>query len=204
MRNSKSDYFDQVGLSASHSLGDPCRSLSGYVHHLRHPRVQYAPRLPPARRHEVVAQSLARLSTVRGRSARRRTRRVEPARLRPLALGAKQARSVAPRAWRTRLRCRPCGNQGFRRILLANPVNGLRFAKDMTGTYLSTSPWIYAPCQHLRQTLDAQLDQPRAEGCTRPRRETASGARPDRYEPTEDAERPRRRRHRDGDPVQRR
>ena len=47
---------------------------------------------------------------------------------------------------------------------------------------LTNPPPRLCPCQHLRQTLDAQLEQLRVDGCARIYREKASGAQPTRRE----------------------
>ncbi len=61
-------------------------------------------------------------------------------------------------------------------------INGLRFPKDMTELAPQMRRLGYARVSTYGQTLDAQLEQLRAEGCARIYREKASGAKSDRRE----------------------
>src|SRR5215216_6584911 len=60
--------------------------------------------------------------------------------------------------------------------------NGLAFAEDMTESEPPSRPVGYARVSTYGQTLDAQLEQLRAEGCAKLYREKASGAQADRRE----------------------
>ena len=62
------------------------------------------------------------------------------------------------------------------------PFNRLRFPKDMTETDTPSRRLGYARVSTYGQTLDAQLEQLRAEGCGKIYREKASGAQADRHE----------------------
>ena len=62
------------------------------------------------------------------------------------------------------------------------PVNGLRFPQDMTETEPQKRRLGYARVSTYGQTLDAQLEQLRADGCGRIFREKVSGARAGRRE----------------------
>ncbi len=61
-------------------------------------------------------------------------------------------------------------------------VNGLRYPKDMTETDTPSRRLGYARVSTYGQTLGAQLEQLRAEGCAKIYREKASGAQADRRE----------------------
>ncbi len=62
------------------------------------------------------------------------------------------------------------------------PFKGLGFPKDMTETDAHSRRLGYARVSTYGQTLDAQLEQLRAEGCAKIYREKASGAQADRRE----------------------
>ena len=61
-------------------------------------------------------------------------------------------------------------------------ISSLQFPKDMTETDTQIRRIGYARVSTYGQTLDAQLDQLRAEGCSQVYREKASGAQADRRE----------------------
>ena len=80
-------------------------------------------------------------------------------------------------------------NPGFHTVCktFANPAgpnaaNGLYFAEDMTETHIENRTLGYARVSTVGQTLDAQLEQLKAAGCTRIYREKATGARIERRE----------------------
>ncbi len=58
-------------------------------------------------------------------------------------------------------------------------ANGLEFAEDMAGIRPETRRLGYARVSTYGQTLDAQLDQLRAEGCAKVYREKTGGAQAD-------------------------
>src|SRR5205814_324142 len=71
---------------------------------------------------------------------------------------------------------------GLDQIACPSWFNGLCFLKDMTELEPQNRRFGYARVSTYGQTLDAQIAQLRAEGCTRIYREKASGAKADRRE----------------------
>jgi hypothetical protein len=81
----------------------------------------------------------------------------------------------------------PCVRPSFHTVcnvsasdLGTNNANGFGFAEHMAETQSETRRLGYARVSTYGQTLDAQLDQLRAEGCAKVYREKASGAQADR------------------------
>jgi DNA invertase Pin-like site-specific DNA recombinase len=79
--------------------------------------------------------------------------------------------------------CRICAKiKIFANLAGPDDTNGLRFAKDMAETHPQDRIIGYARISTYGQTLDAQLEQLKAAGCTKTYREQASGAKVERRE----------------------